>query len=124
MPANWKVALEAFLEVYHLNATHPQIIKFTGDINAQTDIYGSHNRAIILFGVPSPHLGKLQDPQAAIGLIEFIGIDPEKLQISKEMKPRAYAAEATRQYFNQNLELDCSAVSDTEMLDLTYLILG
>ncbi|NES64799.1 MAG: aromatic ring-hydroxylating dioxygenase subunit alpha [Okeania sp. SIO2D1] len=124
MPANWKVALEAFLEVYHLNATHPQIIKFTGDINAQTDIYGSHNRAIIPFGVPSPHLGKLQDPQAAaIGLIEFIGIDPEKLQISKEMKPRAYAAEATRQYFNQNLELDCSAVSDTEMLDLiSYLI--
>ena len=72
----------------------------------------------------SPHLGKPRDPQAAaIDLMEFIGIDPEKLQISKEMKPRAYAAEVTRQYFNQNLELDCSAVSDTEMLDLiNYLI--
>ena len=119
VPANWKVALGAFLEIYHANATHPQILRFTGDINAQTDIYGSHNRGIIPFGVPSPHLGNLRDPEAAaIGLIEFMGIDPEKLQISKEMKPRAYVAEVTRQYFNQNLELDCSAVSDTEMLDL------
>ncbi|OZH55074.1 (2Fe-2S)-binding protein [Hydrocoleum sp. CS-953] len=124
MPANWKVALGAFLEVYHVIGTHPQILKFSGDANSQNDIYGRHNRLIMPIAVQSPHLGKLRDPQApATGLIEFMGIDLETLQISEEMNPRAYAAEVTRQSFKQNLEVDCSTVSDTEMLDIiSYFI--
>jgi phenylpropionate dioxygenase-like ring-hydroxylating dioxygenase large terminal subunit len=32
--ANWKVALEAFLETWHVLATHPQVLHFVGDANS------------------------------------------------------------------------------------------
>lgn len=124
MPANWKVTLAAFLEAYHAIATHPQILKFTGDANSQYDIYGRHNRMITPFAVYSPHLGKPKDPQdPANALLKFQGIDPQQLEISKQKNSRAYAAEVGRQTLNQLLQIDCSGVSDTEMLDaISYLI--
>ena len=124
MPANWKVTLGAFLEAYHSIATHPQILKFTGDANSQYDIYGRHNRMITPFAVYSPHLGKPKDPQVpAKAMIEFRGGDPAKVEISEEINPRAYTAEMSRQRLNQHLKIDFSAVSDTEMLDaISYFI--
>ncbi len=124
MPANWKVALGANLEAYHVITTHPEGLKFLGDANSQYDIYGRHNRMILPFAVQSPHLGIPRDPQApAKAAIEYQGIDPAKVQISEEIVPRAYAAEVTRQAVNQRIRVDCSAVSDTEMLDgISYFI--
>ncbi|RQH55384.1 aromatic ring-hydroxylating dioxygenase subunit alpha [Okeania hirsuta] len=124
MPANWKVTLTATLESYHVITTHPQILKLIGDVNSQYDIYGRHNRMISPFAVCSPHLGKPKDPMVpAKALIEFKGGDPATLQMSDEMNPRAYAAEVTRQTLKQHLKIDCSAVSDTEMLDaISYFI--
>lgn len=43
---NWKVALEAFLEAYHLARTHPQMIAYTGDIQAEYDNWGPHSRIL------------------------------------------------------------------------------
>ena len=55
---NWKVAQEAFMESYHVIATHPQILPIIADANSQYDIYGRHvNRNLAAFAAPSPHLG-------------------------------------------------------------------
>jgi len=43
---NWKVALEAFLEAYHLARTHPQMIAYTGDVQAEYDNWGPHSRIL------------------------------------------------------------------------------
>jgi choline monooxygenase len=51
--ANWKVALEAFLEVYHLFQTHPQIMSYVDDVNTPYEVIGDHDRMIVPFGVPS-----------------------------------------------------------------------
>ena len=51
--ANWKVALEAFLEVYHLFQTHPQIMTYVDDVNTPYETLGDHDRMIVPFGVPS-----------------------------------------------------------------------
>jgi len=40
--ANWKIAQEAFMESYHVIATHPQILPVFADASAQYDIYGDH----------------------------------------------------------------------------------
>ena len=39
--ANWKVTQEAFCEAFHVNATHPQILPYLGDTNAQVDVWES-----------------------------------------------------------------------------------
>lgn len=41
--ANWKVTQEAFQEAYHLYATHPEAVPFTGDAQAQYDVWPGEN---------------------------------------------------------------------------------
>ncbi len=40
-PSNWKTALEAFMEPYHVAGTHPQLLKY-GDYYAYSKAYGLH----------------------------------------------------------------------------------
>ena len=37
---NWKVAQEAFMEAFHVVATHPQLLAGIGDANSQYDVFG------------------------------------------------------------------------------------
>ena len=53
---NWKVAQEAFMEAYHVVATHPQILGTIGDANSKYDAFTHYSRAISPNAVPSPHL--------------------------------------------------------------------
>ena len=56
VPCNWKVAQEAFMESYHVVATHPTLLSTLGDANSKYDVFGNYSRAISPNGVPSPHL--------------------------------------------------------------------
>jgi phenylpropionate dioxygenase-like ring-hydroxylating dioxygenase large terminal subunit len=40
-PSNWKTALEAFMEPYHVTGTHPQLLKY-GEYYAYSKAYGLH----------------------------------------------------------------------------------
>ncbi|NEQ40548.1 MAG: aromatic ring-hydroxylating dioxygenase subunit alpha [Okeania sp. SIO3I5] len=121
---NWKVALEAMMEAYHIFATHPQMLKHAGDINSKYNIYGRHSYMVFPSAMQSPYLGKPQDPQApAKAMMDYMGIDRDIKLTSKGMNSRAYAAEAVRQNLNQHLGVDLSDVSDTEMIDaISYFV--
>jgi phenylpropionate dioxygenase-like ring-hydroxylating dioxygenase large terminal subunit len=56
MRCNWKVNQEAFMEAYHVVATHPQLLPGIGDANSQYDAFDSFSRAITANMTPSPHL--------------------------------------------------------------------
>jgi nitrite reductase/ring-hydroxylating ferredoxin subunit len=55
---NWKVALEAFVESFHVIGTHPQLMPWMADANSQYDVKAAEpwNRMITVQGVPSPHV--------------------------------------------------------------------
>jgi phenylpropionate dioxygenase-like ring-hydroxylating dioxygenase large terminal subunit len=61
LPCNWKVAQEAFMESYHVIATHPTLLPTFSDANTKYDVFGNLTRAISPSGPPSPHTG-LSDP--------------------------------------------------------------
>ena len=56
MRVNWKACQEAFMESYHVVATHPTLMETLGDANTRYDTYGNFSRAISPQGVESPHL--------------------------------------------------------------------
>lgn len=64
VPCNWKVALEAFSEAYHVSATHPQMMDTYGDDTTHNQIFGRHGKFFYLpnpdfpLGGPSPRIGK------------------------------------------------------------------
>jgi phenylpropionate dioxygenase-like ring-hydroxylating dioxygenase large terminal subunit len=53
---NWKLAQEAFMESFHVVATHPQLLPGMGDTITQYDAFGNFTRAITPNGLPSTHL--------------------------------------------------------------------
>lgn len=53
---NWKVAQEAFMEAYHVVATHPTLLDVMGDANSKYDVFGNLSRAISPNGLLSPHV--------------------------------------------------------------------
>ena len=56
MRVNWKACQEAFMESYHVVATHPTLLETLGDANTRYDTYGNFSRAISPQGLESPHL--------------------------------------------------------------------
>ena len=63
LPCNWKIAQEAFMESYHVLATHPELLATFSDANSKYDVFGNISRAISASGPPSPHTNlKSPDP--------------------------------------------------------------
>ncbi len=56
MRVNWKACQEAFMESYHVVATHPTLMDYLGDANTRYDTYTNFSRAISPQGIESPHL--------------------------------------------------------------------
>lgn len=61
LPCNWKVALEAFNEGYHVQTTHRQLLPLFDDLTYSRAV-GRHGMfgyaPTALFGLPSPRLGE------------------------------------------------------------------
>ncbi len=121
LPANWKLAVEAFLEAYHVIQTHPQVAVSNGDANSQYDIYGEHvNRFISTLGVLSPHLyGKHteQDILEQFTLGDSGSVTGTKRTLDDGRTAREVMAGMFRGMFEKATNTDLSKVSDSELLD-------
>jgi phenylpropionate dioxygenase-like ring-hydroxylating dioxygenase large terminal subunit len=113
LPANWKMAMEAFLEAWHVLETHAQAVFTAADANAQYDIFGRHvSRFIHAVGVPSPHLRQEVSEATLFGKL---GRDPATLP--EGAKARAQHARLLREELGAAFGTDLSNVSTTEMMD-------
>lgn len=61
IPANWKTIVDGFLDVYHLQGVHPQLLKILDDIGTTYELFGRHSAMYMPMGVPSQRLGVTDD---------------------------------------------------------------
>lgn len=73
MPCNWKTAQEAFMEGYHVQTTHRQLLAYQDDYT-YSQAHGKHAKfgyaPTALFGLPSPRIGE-QSGDIRKGFYEF-----------------------------------------------------
>lgn len=118
---NWKVAMEAFMESYHVATTHPQVLLWGADANTQYDVYEGErhwNRMITASGSPSPHLGPDVPEQDVVDSLfkDFLGF-PESPEVPDGVTARQMVAEAFRGVARDAMGYDASAATDSQVLD-------
>ncbi len=113
---NWKVAQEAFMESFHVIATHPQILSFCADANSRYDLLCANvNRNLTAFAAPSPHLGgEVTDEHVREGMLGLLG---RRVTVDAGAPPRAAIGAAVRAAHAATYGGDWSQASDAELLD-------
>ncbi|MED5553247.1 MAG: aromatic ring-hydroxylating dioxygenase subunit alpha [Actinomycetota bacterium] len=121
MPCNWKLALEAFIESFHIGVTHPQTAAYVADANTQYDIFpGSRhvNRMITLEGTPSPNLGDVPAEETIRKMqrdVPFHG--GETIVAHPGDRVRDVLADRAREKLGASARADMSHLSTSETLD-------
>jgi phenylpropionate dioxygenase-like ring-hydroxylating dioxygenase large terminal subunit len=118
---NWKVAQEAFMEAYHVVATHPQILQNLGDSNSQYDVFGNFSRAITPSGVPSPHLKQRPTEQEILDSMLDKQLDePSPILVPAGKTAREVAAEKSREAMRAIIGEEAEEYCDAEYIDAIY----
>jgi phenylpropionate dioxygenase-like ring-hydroxylating dioxygenase large terminal subunit len=123
-PANWKVVQEAFMEAFHVVATHPQLLAGIGDANSQYDWWGNFSRAITANGTPSPHLSWEPTEQDMFDAMSDRRLDqPPFVEIRPGMTARGASGDGGRIRLGAALGEAADQLSDAEVTDSIYYTL-
>jgi len=117
VPANWKVAMEAFLESYHVSPTHPQAVPVSEYAETQYDIYGDNvSRLATVSIAPASGITKGMSAQefADYGA-KTTGREP--VQLKEGQTYRQALAEQRRQEVAKAQGQPVDHLTDVEMLD-------
>ncbi len=123
MHCNWKVAQEAFMEAYHVVATHPQILAGIGDSNSQYDVWDNFSRAMTANMTPSPHIDYEPDEQEMLQSIVTTSLDEAPmLRVPEGMTARQLFAQMARMQLQSTVP-SATDLTDAEMNDSFYYTL-
>jgi phenylpropionate dioxygenase-like ring-hydroxylating dioxygenase large terminal subunit len=77
--ANWKTALDAFVEFYHADDVHPEVIPFSGTVDTQYDLFQNGlSRMIVPFGYVSERHDDRETVTEALKMyVQFFGGNPD-----------------------------------------------
>lgn len=122
VPANWKVAQEAFMESMHARVTHPQLMTFTADCDSQYDMYGDNiSRSVTPMAVPSSHTRGVVEPLVLHDILEESGrmadSDGNAHQLPEGQTTRQYIGELNRKIFGEVSGRDLSHATLAELQD-------
>jgi phenylpropionate dioxygenase-like ring-hydroxylating dioxygenase large terminal subunit len=118
VPANWKIAQEAFCEALHVNATHPQILPYLGDTNSQVDIWENCARVITPGGTPSPLLRWEPSENEMLRAMLDVRLDEElPVTLAESQTMRSVAADMTRDKWRPIVGARVDTMSDAELMD-------
>jgi hypothetical protein len=117
---NWKVAQEAFMEAYHVVATHPQLLPGIGDANSQYDVWGNFSRAITANMTPSPHVEWEPSEQDMLDSMMTRDLDSEPMmRVPEGMTARQTLAMGARMQL-QGAVASVNDLTDAELADSFY----
>jgi phenylpropionate dioxygenase-like ring-hydroxylating dioxygenase large terminal subunit len=122
-PANWKVAMEAFIESYHVSPTHPQAVPVSEYAETQYDIYNDNlsRLATISIAPVSEALKGMSDQEFADFGAQSTGREP--VQLKPGQTYREALADERRALVSAALDQPVDHLTDCEMLDaVEYLV--
>jgi phenylpropionate dioxygenase-like ring-hydroxylating dioxygenase large terminal subunit len=123
MACNWKVAQEAFMEAYHVVATHPQILAAIGDANSQYDAWDNYSRAMTANMTPSPHIAYAPDEQEMLESVVTTSLDAEPMfRVPEGMTARQLFAQIARMQIQSTVP-SATSLTDAELNDSFYYTL-
>lgn len=115
---NWKIANEAFSEGFHVNATHPQGMTYTGDPQSQVDIWGNTARNISPKGIPCPLLSFVPtEEQMLRDALDVREGEPLPIPFEDGETMRAALSRAGRERFRDSFGDRVDDLTDAEFLD-------
>lgn len=117
--ANWKVVQEAFMESFHVGATHPQQLARLGDTNSRYDCYTTFNRALHPSGIPSPTLKWEPTEQEMLDWMLDVRVDEDPPVVLPEGETvRSFVASVSREGLRPTIgDAAADALSDAELVD-------
>lgn len=117
MPANWKVAMEAFLESYHVSPTHPQSVTVSEYAETQYDVYGKNlSRLATVSVAPATPAMRQMNPQEFADYVAK-GTGREPIQLAEGQTYRGALAEQRRSDVAAAQGRSVDHLTDVEMLD-------
>jgi phenylpropionate dioxygenase-like ring-hydroxylating dioxygenase large terminal subunit len=125
VPTNWKAAQEAFMESFHVLATHPQLLPQSSNLDAQYDAWGNYSRAMSPNFLPSGFLNWLPTEQEIVDASVDRRLDAEqKVVVPDGTTARLVMADQARASLTKVLGADRSdRLSDAEVSDSFYFTL-
>jgi len=115
---NWKIANEAFSEGFHVNATHPQGMTYTGDPQSQVDIWGNTARNISPKGIPCPLLPyEPTEEQMLRDALDIREGEPLPIPFEEGETMRTALSRAGRERFRDSFGDRVDDLTDAEFLD-------
>lgn len=113
---NWKAAVDAFNEAYHVQGIHQQLLEMLDDYNIEMDMYDRHSRFMIPFGLVSPRYPNQEDLTEPLkDMMRRAGLDPETFT-GKMRDVRPALQRAVREQ-GRALGIDFSELNDDQMTD-------
>ncbi len=115
---NWKIANEAFSEGFHVNATHPQGMTYTGDPQSQVDIWGNTARNVSPKGIPCPLLSFVPtEEQMLRDALDVREGEPLPIPFEDGETMRTALSRAGRERFRDSFGDRVDDLTDAEFLD-------
>lgn len=115
--ANWKTGLDAFYELYHLHAVHPETQCVMGDYGAQYDTYpNGMSRMIVPFATPSKRFEDQETVNEGLQMMmRDAGIDPESFTgTAQDVRT---AIQAAKRKLSDKLNLNYERFTDAQLSD-------
>ncbi len=121
---NWKTCVDAFNEVYHVQATHPDLLSYSDDVDVQIDCYDRHSRFIYKIGSISPRLADRETLSRSLRetVMRTHGVDPDGFQgVASDV--REALIRSMRQKMGSLQGIDFDDLHDSQLVDdLHYTI--
>ena len=118
---NWKVAIEAFIETFHIVGVHAANLPFFGDANSQYDVWPSkrhYDRMLNASGTPSPHVRGEMSDQRIIDIAARFGMVEPGTRVPEGGTARSVMVEASRKRIAESTGIDTTPFSDAEVQDV------